>query len=384
MDSQPRISPLAQINAQAVRNLQAQTAREEAMQIDSMEDLSQYFDVNPLLQAQRFRGLNDLKNQLIQGSEETENPEDKPILKVEKAEETAQRFARNNEELDPRILLILRSRLAGKPNREEILEKTLETYGDPALADEALDFLIETAEEGSRPEFQKAKEQLNERYTMEIRAGRNMGEQARAFSKDGLGSPISLRELYRDILNHPREATVLFDEMAERFPYPKLVYAVNFLFQSLGKDFRSKGPSIPRGELKRLIDESRSLQAMLGVFRFFQSRMPLIHSFFARNGMSVPLRLNFEMLARVFIKILNERFINPERILMSASVLGISEDLLAQIIVYMQMRDAIRQISLRYYRNPKHKEEILKSFIDTIEKLEKEKEEKEKKEKENS
>jgi len=382
MDPNPRISPAIPVNLQTIRNLQTQ---QNARQVESEEDLAQYFEVNPLVMTQRFRTLRDLKEgaHLTHDLKETEVQEELKISAIEKeADDAATYFEQGNEELGAQILLMLRSRFSGKPTIEEILEATLATYTDRSLADEALDFLIQTAATPELMElFQEAKKRLNDEYGPEIRAGRNMGAEARSFAKEGLGSPVSLRALYKDIINNPREAIVLFDQLTEKFPYAKLITAISFLLKSLGQDFRSRGPSIPRPELKRLIDEARSLQGILGVYRFFQSRMSLIANQFTRLGLVMPLRLNFEMLGRLFIKILGERFINPERILMTAQVLGISDLTAAEIIVFTQMRDALRGVAPRYFRNNKHREELLKIFIDTLEKLDKDQKEEEEKKK---
>jgi type III secretion protein W len=111
--------------------------------------------------------------------------------------------------------------------------------------------------------------------------------------------------------------------------------------------------------------------------------MPLIDDAFRRANLVLPIRVQFENLSRIMIALLMERFVNPDRILMSAKVLGISEELLAQIIVYTQMRDALRQIAPRYFRNPRHREEVTKAFIDTLEKLDKDYEEEQEKEEKN-
>ncbi len=197
-----------------------------------------------------------------------------------------------------------------------------------------------------------------------------MGAQAREFAKGGLGTPTSLRELYRDLTGQAREPLKLFEELTEKFPYEKMKSAITFLLHSLGSDLKSKGPSIPRGELKRLIDETRSLQGILGVFRFFQSRMRLVARQFSSYNLLLPTRLNFEAIAKQFVKLLAERYINADKVLQSARLLGISEETAAQIIIYMQMRDAIKQISPRYYRNPQHVQELTKAILEALEKLE--------------
>lgn len=380
--SEPQISPIIPLSQQAVKAIQKEIAEDRSIQVESEEDLNQYFEIatfNPLTQAQKFRNLKELQQKQeskAKQAEKAEEVKDKTV-DVEKIDEVAERFHKNNFELNPKTLKILRARVTVQDNSNEILKKVDDVYKDAALADEALDFLIETSEAQLLAATQEAKEKLNKDKGKEIRAGRNMGAQSREFSKEGLGSPESLRELYRDIILNPREPIKLFDELADKFRYVKLKSAIAFMLHALGADLKAKGPSISRGELKRLLDETRSMQGILGVFRFFQSRMKLIQREFGSYELVVPSRLDFEILARVFIKMIAERFMNPEKILQSAKLLGISEEAAAQMVVYSQMRDAIKQIAPKYFRDPRHRDELLRALIDTIEKLEDEMEEEE-------
>ena len=68
---------------------------------------------------------------------------------------------------------------------------------------------------------------------------------------------------------------------------------------------------------------------------------------------------------------------SPEKILQAARQLGISEEAIAQIIVFTQMREALKQISPRYFRNPKQRDELFQIFLKTLEELEAELEEEE-------
>jgi len=369
--SDPHVSPAIPVSSQAVRMIQQEVASENAMQVESDEDLNQYLEIsifNPLAQAQRFRNFKDLQSSLTHKMEETETPEEKVILAVEKIDEAAARFQRNNYELNAKTLRILREQILADPT--DILNKILAIYSDPALADEAIDFLIETTDPDTQELLKQAKKDLNDTRGREIRAGRNMGAQAREFANEGLGSPTSLRDLYRDVTANPREPLKLFDELTEKFRYPKLKSVITFMLHSLGSDLKSKGPSIDRGELKRLMDETRSLQGILGVFRFFQSRMKLILREFMSYNLTMPPRLDFETIARIFVKILAERYINPDKIFQLSKLLSISEEAAAQLIIYTQMRDALKQIAPRYFRNPQHRDELMKTFIDTLDKLE--------------
>lgn len=371
--SDPQISPIVPTNAAAIKRIQQQESRQIAQQIESQENLDQYLEVSvfrPLLSRQTFRELKSFVPTTPQ-----KHVEEELIIDVESVDEAASRFQKNNYELNAQTLKILRSQIPINSTPEEILEKVLAVYADPALADEALEFLIQVAVGEFAAAAREARKRLHESRKREIIAGRNMGAYAREFAQEGLGSPTSLRDLYREITGKPREPLVLFEELAERFRYAKLKTVIHFLLHSLGSDLKAKGSSIERGELKRLIDETRSLQGILGVFRFFQSRMKLIEKEFSSNHLNLPSRVDFEILARLFVKLLAERFVNPDKILQTAAPLGVQEKIIAQIILYTQMRDALRQVAPRYYRNQRHQEELLKAFIDAIEKLEDQQEE---------
>lgn len=378
----PRVSGASPISIQATEMLQKAAQEEEIIQIESDQDLEQWCDLdafNPMVMMRRFRPLDEFKE--IHHEEELEKQErlekEEKVVEIEKVEDTAARFHENNYELQSKTLLILRSRISSKDTPDEILKKVMDIYPDPALADEALQFLLETSDPAMGAIILLAREKLNSRFDSEIKAGRNMGAQAREFSKEGLGSPTSLRELYKDITQNPREAIALFDELSNRFPYNKLKTVIRFLLHSLGSDLRSKGPSISRPELVRLIDDTRSLQGILGIYRFFQQRMNLIHRQFDSYDVAFPSQLQFELLAKQLVKFLAERFISPEKILQASLQFGISEETIAQVIVFTQMREALKQIAPRYYRNPKQRDELYQIFLKTLEDLENELEEEE-------
>lgn len=376
----PDISNILPINNQMVQQIRQEARASLAKAVESegsLQNLQEASLFNPMLQAQRFREMEKLRHS--QQKENVENPQDEKILGVESAEETASRFQRNNPEMNNRTLMILKSLISPDDTPEGILAKVFSVYPDPALADEALDFLIQTATPDTLSLLEDAKKILNRDFDRQIRAGRNMGAQAREFSKEGLGSPTSLRDLYRDVTGNRRDPLKLLDELAGKFSYDKLRTVVSFLLHSLGSDLKSKGPSIDTRELGRLMEETRSMQGILGLFRFFLSRSKLIERQFSAYNLKRPNQVNFETLARLFIKMLAERYMNPEKILQTAKPLGISEEIAAQIIVYTQMHDAIRQIAPRYYRNPQHKNEFTKAFVDTLEDLEEKLEEEDEK-----
>ncbi len=332
---------------------------------------------NPTVMARRFEVLENKRKRTSREEEAEKTERKEEVLQVQRLEEVGEQFNRKNPELQTRSLLLLRTRISQRDSREEILRKVLEMYPDYSLADEALDFLLMTTEGGLAEEVRAAKNELNTLHGREVKAGRNMAEQAREFSKQGLGTPSGLRNLYREVTGNPRDSNTLFNELTSQFNFDKMKTVIDFLLHSMGGDLKSKGPSIDRGELHRLLSEARKLQGILGIFRFFKSRMNLISGAFDRQGLQLPMRITFEMLAKQFMKAVQERYPSADKILQLAAQLGLSEELLAQVIIFTQMRDALRQIAPKLFKSDQHRQDLLNAFIDAIEDLDERLEEEE-------
>ncbi len=381
-----RINPTEASKAQQAANKAAQAElRNQIASEDSFADWANDGIFSPTLMTRFFQSL-ELKARQPEKEEEAEKAEEsKQIVQVEKLERIAEKYSKRNPELLPRSLLLLHSRINPNDTKEEILRKVLELYPDLSLADEALDFLIESANEQLARKARIAKEDFNAQFGREIRAGHNMGVRAREFSSQGLGNPTGLRDLYREVTGNPRDASTLFEELNSKFTYEKMRTVLDFLLHSLGADLKAKGPSIDRRELHRLFTEARTMQAILGIYRFFKSRMALIEKAFERQGLILPKRVSFEMLAKLFMKLLQERYPSPDKVMQLASLLGLLEEYYGLIVVYTQMRDAVRHVAPKLFKSDQHRQDVLASLIDTIEELdeelEKEEEEEEKKEK---
>lgn len=327
-------------------------------------------EFNPLAMGKDFKELDKrLKKETQSASQVLAEDEDTDPILVQK---TAQQFQNKNPELNARALIALRSFIKPQDTPDEILGKVRSAYPDASLSDDALDFLIETNVKD--PVFQekltRIKQQFNEVYGRDIRAGKNIQQASAEFSKQGLGDPTALRNLYRDLVGNPRDAAPLFEELANSFPFPKMKTVIDFVLHSLGQDMKAKGPSISRPELQRLFSEARTMQAILGVYRFFYSRMGLIHGEFKRCDLTVPNMVNFQNLSKIFMSILKERYPSAQRVLSFAGLLGISEEILAKIIVFTQCRDALRNVSPKLFKSEQHRQDILTTFIETLSDLE--------------
>jgi type III secretion protein W len=379
MPGDDNISPIQSDIAKAQRAAQAAAMNKYMInQEASREGFTEWAELdvfNPFAMARRFQDIETRTRRKGREEELDKTEKDKKIIEIRRLEAISQQYQQENEELQAAQLLLLKGRIKEGDTREEILKKVLASYPDFSLADEALDFLIETSEGELAQKIRQAKEDLNIRFGRETRAGRNIGPQARAFAQAGLDNASGLRDMYRDITGNPRDASTLFAELSTKYSFEKMKSVIEFLLQSLGNDLRSKGPSISRAELHRLMTDTRSMQAILGVYRFFKSRMRLIHSAFERALLMTPVRLNFELLARLFMKYLQDRYPSAEKVLQLAMQMGISEELVAQVIIYTQMRDAVRQVAPKLFKAEQHRQDVLMSFMEALEELDEQLEE---------
>jgi type III secretion protein W len=376
------------IQQQKIQALQATGLRNRIQQTASQKAFLEWCEsgFNPIGMRGNFRTLQEItrpsskkreKSSLSSSQAESEEISESAVESVREIEEAAAKFQKSHSELNDKTLLFLRGRLKTTDSPEDILKKVLDVYPDYTLADEALDFLQKTSTGALAFLIGEAKQLLNKDYSREIKAGKNIKKQALEFSEKGLGSPTALRDLYREITGQPKEPKDLFDELTEKYPFKKLRIVIHFLLHSLGADVKSKGPSISRPELVKLIDDTKTLQGILGVYRFFASRMNLIQSAFSREHLNLSDRLTFDFLSKQFMTLLSERYISPEKVLQLSRSLGVSDNLVAQIILFTQMRDAVRQIAPRLYKSDKQKDELLLSIIEALEDLEEEEEKEE-------
>jgi type III secretion protein W len=293
------------------------------------------------------------------------------LLPVERIKEFADQYQRRNPELKANILTLLREYIKPGDDKETILKKIREFYGDVSLADEALEFLLETTDGELARVVQEAKDDFNKEFGREITGGRNINKQAQEAAEKGLGTATTLRDLYRDITGTPRDSSALFEELANRYSFKELKKVIDYLLHSLGADMKSKGPSIPRGLLHRLLTETRSLQAILGVYRFFKGRMNLMENLFEKEGMDWPPQLTFESISKQFMTLAAERYPTAAKVLQLAAKLGIEKWLIAKIIVFSQLRDAIREVAVnQIYKSIQHRDELYMAIIEALEDLE--------------
>jgi len=373
-----KVDPSSQVNRQTqLQQIRAasKALNTEIQQVETDKLSTEYTemaDFNPLAMLKNAETLDKrVKKHDLKQSKETQEDEESPIATVDAVTKIADEVQNRNPEMQKRGLLGLKKAILESDTPEQILEKVLLSYPDHFLADEAFDFLLRSTDTNTKigANILLARELLNERYGREVRAGRNINNEAKEFARQGLGTPGALRDLYRDVTGNPREPLALFEELSDSFTFDKMKPVIQFMLHSLGSDMKSKGPSIAPAELQRLFTEVRSMQAILGVFRFFFQRTPLMEGQFNREGLAFPKRLTFEVLAKTFIKLLAEKYPSPDKILRFAGPLGIGEEILAQVIIFTQFRDAMRGTAPKLFKSEKHRQDLLMVLIETISEL---------------
>ncbi|MEZ5314623.1 MAG: type III secretion system gatekeeper subunit SctW [Chlamydiales bacterium] len=344
--------------------------RQEAAKSMFIEEIEQGFNPDAVNREQsrlaRFKRLETRKKEPHEKMERVNE------VKKRSEEDLAQSYYQRNAELPPDRLRTLLKTLKHGQTPEEILDDVMEKFPDVTLADEALKYLEQETKNDLQSSVRLARELLNKLNEREIIAGRNIDTVAKSFHRKGIGnSPTELRELYRDITGNPRDHNTLFSELSNHYSFDQLKLVVAFLLKGLVYDLKSKGPSIQQAELMRLMTDTRNLQSILWVYFFFKSRMKLINSLYGAYEIHKDNLLNFEVLAQQFIKLVEERYPSVLKLLKQLEAFGSLEDL-EKIIILMQYRDGIRQLSPRLYKSLRHRQNLLLIILEAIENLEEE------------
>jgi type III secretion protein W len=141
-------------------------------------------------------------------------------------------------------------------------------------------------------------------------------------------------------------------------------------------------------ELRVLINETRTLQAILNLYRYFERKMPLIYNLFemqaaASSGIdfgevmesAFPPHLNYELLTDTFVNLIEERYPSAEKVLQLIGRLNL-ETVQGKIIILSVYRDAIKEMSpQKIYRSAQHRDDLYMAIIEALEELEDELEE---------
>lgn len=370
----PGISSLTGVSSKQVHEAENEAQLLLAAEVEEAEESlfgSGDSSFSPMFMNKDSKKLEDqLKKNAAKEADEADD-DDQPTKLIDDVTRLARSLEKKNPEMNHRALLGLKADIKEDDDAETIYEKVRTYYKDEYLADEALQFLESTTNPHTKlgKNVRQARALLLARHAREVKAGRNINETAQEFQKKGLANASSLRELYQDVTKNPKEPTTLFEELSSQFSFNKMKQVLSFILHSLGKDMKSKGPSISVAELTRLFAEARTMQAILSIYRFFYNRMTLIKDAYSRESLDFPEGLNFEVLSKQFAKYIQEKYPSPDKVLRLSALMKIEDEIIGQIIIYTQFRDALRGVSPKLFRSQKQRQELLMALIETISEL---------------
>jgi type III secretion protein W len=369
------VEHIEHVQARAAQAAQTGPVKHEMHQVESAVSFAEQVSevATPFgTQRNQFRKLDErLKTE---GKREGGSPTGR-VRPVEQARRAAKDFSQQrNPELDPEDLVECLEEVAGCETAGDVAETASRFFKDPTLRDDAYDYLLDmcTDDELKKRVQQAAQEfRQDDRNQMAIKAGRNMTQQARDFQQQGLGTPTELRDLYREILDKRPGHQELFKLLSKRYKFDVLEKAADFLFQSLGSDLRSQGPSIEPAFLKVLVDQTRALQNTLGVYGFFEKRTDLIKKESSRQHIDLPAAVTFESLSNSFMELVDDKYPSPIKVFNAAQKLGVTDsDPHAQVLVLNQFRDAVRGVSPNLFPQAKSSQELSTAILGALEQVE--------------
>jgi len=366
------IQPLNPSQAQSSQAAQNQVIIAAEAIADSLQTFTDQFAVNTLQLIRRNSETLEerVKRRVKPEQSEKQADAEEAIMEVEAADEVAGYYENKYPDMKAKSLLGLKDQLGRGDSAEEILQKVLEYFPDPVQADEAIEYLLRVLPDEFKEKILESKGLLHKRFNRQIRAGRNIFQESVKFAEEGLGSATELRDMYTELTGNPKDPLDLFEELLAKFPFEKMRQAISFWLHALGADLNKKGSSIEKGELHRLVSDARSLQAILGVYRFFATKQRELLLNLLRRGQEATPQMHYQHLAKLFVRILLDKYPSPEKILFLKYDLKIDQSLQAQEAVLSIMCSALRGVAPKLFRSQKHREDLLACFLKALEAIE--------------
>jgi type III secretion protein W len=373
-------SPIQPVN-DVVSSQQAQTARGAAqsavVQEEMQQSLQSFMDQTAVnfmqIIRQSGRTLDDrnANAKRMSRSDTTDQKAEEELdvvqIEIEEIQEVANYLENKGEAIQQRSLKALKDQITKFDTEEEIIQKVLENFSDPINAEAAIEYLLRVVPDELKQKVYNAQQIFRKRFEKKLKAAKNIMQESLEFEKEGLGDAKELRDFYSDLTSDSKPALEMFEELLKKFTYDKMKLAINFWLHALGADLNKKGSSIQKGELHKMIQEAKSFQAILGVYRFFAAKQRELIITLARLNQNATEEMNYQNLAKLFVRFLQEKYPSPEKVLFYKHDLKIESQLRAQEAVFNIMCSAIKNVSPKLYRNQKHQEEVLSCFLTALE-----------------
>jgi type III secretion protein W len=306
-------------------------------------------------------------------AKEIEEREVKTSHDTDKRIEAVERVMRELNKLPDLPIEKLRrfmSQLMAQRNQSsgQVLKHVRREFSDVSHQYTALLYARESlSKDSDNKELEKALGDAIDQLTLEhgpkIRAGLNVSVTAQTFADPQLGDIQQLRDFYR-------ETVIGFDNLADTYAsvidkygeqdFPK---ALAFLLKAAGDDFAAKGPSLPKLELKTIIDDMYRLEVLTGLQEDSQTLVTKLHA------RTTSLRPNYSghQLMRSVLKLKEERWLRADQISALGHEMGLNDDEIDSVIYFLrEFKDLVRRVPLKAYQNPGNREKLLDAVQEAL------------------
>lgn len=343
------LDPTASI-IQAFQTDAAETAKEvssesQVVSKGTLEDEARDNPINIALKSKKLAAPEKLRTEKAQRAQES------VLVRKDEADGLAEGFAKREGNKQFRLDRDQLSQLAqslGDQITDEtdineiinLIRNTLTIGGrqpDVAQIDKTFDFLVEVAKQKANRATGDTKDHLQKLFTHLLQAKSKHYEDNQKdietalkiidvvdlmVEKGSRDTPETLAHLRDIIHNKPQELMVKFAYYKSRgYTYNEIKGEVDAILSYIGTRFHNN--RIPKGELSRLWDETRTLQAMLNIFRLEKAKAKLARNLFEMQQIPFPQQVNFETLSNNFIEMVSDPYPSSKKVAEIISHLGV-------------------------------------------------------------
>lgn len=220
-------------------------------------------------------------------------PEAKKAQETQKKKETAAKnFQNKNPALKEEKLLRFYERSQSFTSKEEFREEVEKQFPNPALADEALDFLKEVTEDTAQLKLiDAAQQKLQEEKKLEIADARRFASELVSKAQTFSGDPKVLHEFAYQLMHNPKASQVgycfeVYRGLNSTFSRPQINDVIKHCLHYGGELVKNnKTENVLLAITNRNI---RAFQSIIQVFRASEAKTDVVDLYCKSNGLDMP------------------------------------------------------------------------------------------------
>ena len=197
--------------------------------------------------------------------------------------------------------------------------------------------------------------QLEEDHGAEIRAGINISQNADAAARQGTGEVQGLRDFYRDVVLDYTSTTQAYTKVVKDYAGEKFMDAVGFLLSGLAAEVGKDSRSLPKAQLKAIMDDIYQLKLLGGMYHQCDALMDKVH-----NNYQSALANGGQALLQEILELKEKGWYSDQLVESIAGKLGINPTN-AKIYFFNGFKDLIRLIPRKAFDDENKRTELMDS-----------------------